>query len=148
MCAMLSLSAPLQMQCPAGQLRDVPACGEEVPVWLVQQRRQMHHETALSSHLPLRQPLAGPLCPECQVYQPSHHWGGFCWLLGSYDLFFVKHKCSIYFLSSWQKMQLRAKKKLKNRLKTLCPSLIMDQGLIGRLKQVGWFVSSGWQPSK
>lgn len=47
-------SAPLQVQRPAGQLWHVSACGEEVPVWLVQRRGPVHHEAALPSHLSLR----------------------------------------------------------------------------------------------
>lgn len=49
-----SLSAPLQVQRPAGQLWHVSAGGQEVPVRLVRQRGPVHHEAALPPHLPLR----------------------------------------------------------------------------------------------
>lgn len=68
-------SALVQVCSPAGQLRHVSKGREEIPVWLVQRWGKVYTEAPLSPHQPLHHPLAKPVQQECEVYQPTHHWG-------------------------------------------------------------------------
>lgn len=72
---MSSHSALVQVCSPAGQLRHVSKGREEIPVWLVQWWGKVYTEAPLPPHQPLHNPLAEPVQQECEVYQPTHHWG-------------------------------------------------------------------------